>query len=90
MTTTRINVDVDIDDILWNMSDSERQQLVDDLYDDGFVPEQVKAISDREELIQSGGSMDFDAQVYKLIGNSWRLSREDEDLILKIANKLII
>jgi hypothetical protein len=90
MTTTRINVDVDIDDILWNMSDSERQQLVDDLYDDGFVPEQVKAISDREELIQLGGSMDFDAQVYKLIGNSWRLSREDEDLILKIANKLII
>jgi hypothetical protein len=90
MTTTRINVDVDIDDILWNMSDSERQQLVDDLYDDGFVPEQVKAISDREELIQSGGSMDFDTQVYKLIGNSWRLSREDEDLILKIANKLII
>jgi hypothetical protein len=33
--------------------------------------------------------LDFDEQVQKLIGNSWRLSKEDEETILKITNKLI-
>jgi hypothetical protein len=32
---------------------------------------------------------DFDVEVTKLIGNSWRLSKEDEQTILRITNKLI-
>ena len=33
-----VNVDVDIDDILWSLSSYEKQELVDDLYDDGYTP----------------------------------------------------
>jgi hypothetical protein len=32
---------------------------------------------------------DFDAAVGKLIGNAWKLSKEDEETILKIANKIV-
>jgi hypothetical protein len=32
---------------------------------------------------------EFDAQVSKLIGNAWKLTKEDEETILKIANKLV-
>lgn len=34
-------------------------------------------------------SNDFDQDVLKLLGNSWRLSVEDEETIRKIASKII-
>ncbi len=78
-----VNLDVDIDDILSGLSGREKQQLVDELYEDGYVPKQV------EEIIDNDNDSDFDEQVRKLIGNSWRLTKEDEETILKITNKLI-
>jgi hypothetical protein len=84
-----ISVDVDIDDILWDMTSYEKQELVNELYEDGYVPKQVQAIADREDAISSAGPFDFDGQVQKLIGNSWRLSNNDVETILKITNKLV-
>jgi hypothetical protein len=77
-----ISVDVDIEDILWGMSDWEKQQLVDDLFDDGYVAKKDH---------RSGESVDsdWDEAVAKLVGNKWRLSKEDEETILKITNKII-
>ena len=80
-----ISIDVSIDDMLWGMSDYDKQELVDELYDEGFV-----AKSDpRYELDEDGNFNEFDAEVKKLIGNSWRLSKEDEKTILKITSKII-
>ncbi len=84
-----VNLDVDIDDILSGLSGREKQQLVDELYEDGYVPKQVEEIIDKEDSIQTASSLDFDGQVQKLIGNSWRLTKEDEETILRITNKLI-
>ena len=84
-----ISIDVDIEDVLWGMSDYEKQELADELYEDGYVPKQIQSIADRQEAIKSAGQFDFDGQVQKLIGNSWRLSNEDVETILKITNKLI-
>lgn len=77
------SIDIDIDDILWGMSDYEKQNLVDDLYDEGFVPKQLGGV--HPDDVPTG---EFDKEVTKLIGNSWRLTKEDEETILKIANKL--
>jgi hypothetical protein len=79
------SIDIDINDILWGMMDYEKQQLVDDLYDDGYVAKK----DPRYDLDEDGNFGDFDAQVTKLLGNSWRLSKEDEETILKITNKII-
>jgi len=77
-----VNVDVDIDDILWSLSSYEKQELVDDLYDGGYTPTQL-------DKKQSKSDDDWDEAVEKLKGNKWRLSKEDEETILKIANKII-
>lgn len=74
-----ISVDIDIDDIIWGMSTREKQELVDELYDDG-----IKAKNDKRVV-----ETDFDKSVEKLIGNSWRLSSEDEKTILEISSKII-
>jgi hypothetical protein len=78
------SIDIDIDDILYSMSNWEKQELADNLYDDGYIPKQMDVVH-RDEVPVS----DFDAEVTKLIGNSWRLSKEDEQTILRITNKLI-
>lgn len=79
-----ISVDVDIDDVLWGMSSYEKQQLVDDLYEDGYVPKQMGGV--HPDNVPTG---EFDREVSKLIGNSWRLTKEDEETILRIANKIV-
>jgi hypothetical protein len=78
------SIDIDIDDILYSMSNWEKQELADNLYDDGYIPKQMDAVH-RDDVSVS----DFDVEVTKLIGNSWRLSKEDEQIILRITNKLI-
>lgn len=77
------SIDIDIDDILYSMSSYEKQELANELYDDGYCPKQLG--EHPEDRIES----DFDREVSKLIGNSWRLSKEDEETILRIANKII-
>ena len=79
------SIDIDIDDILWGMSDYEKQELVDDLYEDGYV-----AKKDPIKGNDSDSLGDFDLAISKLIGNSWRLTTEDEETILRIANKTIL
>jgi hypothetical protein len=75
-----------MEDIIGCMNSYEKQDLANVLYDDGFVPKQVEHLITVDELHQHS---EFDEQVLKLIGNSWRLSKEDEESILKITNKII-
>ena len=76
------SIDIEIDDIMYSLTSYEKQELVDELYDDGYCPKQVKEVVD-EDLDE------WDEQIKKLKGNKWRLSKEDEETILRITNKLI-
>jgi hypothetical protein len=69
-------IEVDVDDFLSACSNSEIKELVQALKNDGHL--------DEGEL-----DNDFDIAIRKLAGNSWRLSKEDEETILKIANKIV-
>lgn len=77
------SIDIDIDDILYSLSSYEKQELADELYDDGYCPKQIGAHPNDEVRGE------WDDQVIKLIGNSWRLSKEDEATILRITNKIV-
>jgi len=74
--TTPDEIEVDVDDFLSACSSSEIKELVQALKDDGHL--------DEGEL-----NNDFDIALRKLAGNSWRLTKEDEEIILKIANKIV-
>jgi hypothetical protein len=78
------SIDIDIDDILYSLAGYEKQELADELYDDGYVPKQMGGIHPDDVVTN-----DFDKEVSKLLGNSWRLSKEDEAAILRITNKLV-
>ena len=76
------SIDIDIDDIMYGLSRREKQELVDELYEAGYIPKKL----DKE--LELDGS-DWDNEVNKLLGNKFKLSKEDEETILKITNKLI-
>ena len=76
------SIEFDIDDILNGMMGYEKQELADELYDDGYCPKQVKEVMDEE-------NDEWDEQIKKLKGNKWRLSKEDEETILRITNKIV-
>ena len=78
------SIDIEIDDIMYGLDRYEKQQLVDELYDDGYVPKQISGT-----LLDSDEDSDWNVAVNKLKNNQWRLSKEDEETILKITNKLV-
>ena len=79
------SIDIDIDDILYSMMSYEKQELADELYDVGYVPKQISGT-----LLDSDEDSDWNTAVTKLKNNQWRLSKEDEETILKITNKIIV
>lgn len=81
-----LNIDIDIDDILWDLSDREKQELVDDLYDDGYVPKQIGG-----KHSDNGGmnvlELEWAELVEKLSEIRLRITKEDEEIITKILKK---
>ena len=75
------NIDIDIDDILWGMSDREKQELVDDLYEDGYIAKKDDDAKSTDDT--------WNEEVHKLFNSKWRLSKEDEQTILNITKKII-
>ena len=69
-------IEVDVDEFLSACSSSEIKELVQALKDDGHLDE-------------GEDDNDFDIALRKLAGNGWRLTKEDEETILRIANKII-
>ena len=81
-----INVDLDIDDVLSEMNSSEIQKLVDDLYDDGYVPSQMELV--KGDIEGYGVVADlFSEALDRLSTHRLELSKEEEELILKLASK---
>jgi hypothetical protein len=76
-----INIDVDIDDIISNMSSYDKQMMVDELYADGYIAKKDDEAKSTDD--------EWNEQVHKLFNNKWRLSNEDEETILKITKKII-
>jgi hypothetical protein len=82
------SVDLDIDDILWELSKREKQQLVDKLYDDGFTPSQIDTLDLMSEGNDNPMNVMWKEQILKLLSNRHKLTNEDEEIILKISNKI--
>ncbi len=76
-----INIDIDIDDIISNMGSYDKQMMVDELYADGYIAKKDNEARSTDD--------EWNVQVHKLFNNKWRLSKEDEETILRITNKIV-
>lgn len=76
-----ISVDVDIDDILCSMLSRDKQKLAEELYDDGYIQ---KGVAKKEAEFND----DFSGACEKLIGQSWKLTREEEEYVINLSKRL--
>jgi hypothetical protein len=65
----QIDVEVDIDDILWGMSKWEKQDLADSLYNDGIVPKLLQ--KDLDEVIDRQPYTVTDQELSDLLERVW-------------------
>lgn len=76
-----INVNIDLEDIYDDLSKKEKEMLVDWLEQDGVLP--TVAVSSYNGIM----NQDFNDVCSKLAQSYYRMSKEDEETILKIMKK---
>jgi hypothetical protein len=77
-------IDVDIDEVVGSMNSRELQRLMDDLYDDGWVPTQLQAVVDSASISDE----EWNEVIEKLRTGKIFLTIEEEELIKQLAKKL--
>ena len=82
-----INVDVDIDDILWELSSNQKQELVDDLYDEGYIPAEVKEFELFNGSPQTHNETELLDILTKIWGNKRSLTQEDINTLTYLSKK---
>ena len=79
-----ITTDIDVYDILHQLNDQEKQELIDDLYQEDHEPSLM------EELNYNGVQGEkLQEALAKIQKNRSQLSNEDEEMIINLAEKLV-
>lgn len=86
--------DLDIPHIVNRMDRFDRSELFDKLMDEGFISDLCVIDDDRGELKAPDFAEDLyydnresDEALKKLIGNTWKLTKEEEDYIINLAKR---
>ena len=76
----RIDVDIDVDDMLWDMNRHERQEMADKLYDDGIIPSELQDMAD--ELDSRLPETNLEQELSNLLDKIWsnRLFLNNDDI----------
>jgi hypothetical protein len=85
----RVEVDIDVDDIYWDMSRLEKQEMADKLYDDGYVPVELKQDLDKIENRTPNGASEseLDNVLNKIWDNRMFINSNDLEVLIKLAKK---
>jgi len=89
MRSISIDVDIDIDDIVYNMSKYDRKELFKAMKEDGYISDSC-VITEEGEVESSIGidsRDDFDKALVKLFGNGWKLTKEEEEYVIELAKR---
>jgi hypothetical protein len=89
-----MDIDVDVEDVLWSMSRSEKREMLESLLDDmdhKVIMECLKnsnVTSKLPNVVSRESEEDFNMKVMSLINNRYKLSYEEESLIINICGRV--
>jgi hypothetical protein len=89
-----MDIDVDVEDVLWSMSRSEKKEMLESLLDDmdhKVIMECLKNSNVTNKLpnvVSKESDEDFNMKVMSLINNRYKLSYEEESLIINICGRV--
>lgn len=84
-----VSVDIDIDEIYWAMRDRDKEEMYNNLIDDGYGD----SFEEKDEFgFKNSPSnlveWEFQEIIEKIALNRLRLSNEDDEILRQIASKL--
>ena len=85
----RVDIEVDIDDVYWDLSKWEKQELADKLYDDGYVPKALKQDLDEVENKWPSGysEQELSEVLDKIWNNRMFIDSNDLETLKYLAKK---
>lgn len=78
-------VEIEIEEFVDALSNSEKQELIDYLVDENYITSQNKISASKNNLTLQ--QQEFENALENLKQNRLRLSNEEESLIIRIANR---
>ena len=85
------DIDIEAYEYVDNCSKSEIKELIDELIDRGYLPKSVKNMVNDKELKNPGfhpSEAIYESALDRLHGKYTALTQDEEETILKIANRL--
>lgn len=94
-----ISVDIDVDELLWEMRKSEKKEMLEALLsdmNDDDIKDSIKSLDDKKLASifktkkignQNPSEEKFNSNIVSLLGKSWRITNEEERLINEIAKR---
>jgi hypothetical protein len=90
-----ISIDVDIDDVIWGMGTYDRKEFFKRMQEEGYISKscvitkegEVKAASHVERNALAESKDEFNLALQKLFGNGWRVTKEEEEYIIKLSKR---
>jgi|APGre2960657404_1045060.scaffolds.fasta_scaffold46956_2 hypothetical protein len=89
-----MNIDIDVDDVLWSMGRSEKKEMLKSLLDDmdhKVIMECLKNSNLKNKLpnmISNNSDEEFNAKVMSLINNRYKLSPQEELFVTNLCNRV--
>jgi len=89
-----MNIDIDVDDVLWSMGRSEKKEMLKSLLDDmdhKVIMECLKNSNLKNKLpnmISNNSDEEFNAKVMSLINNRYKLSPQEELFVTNLCTRV--
>lgn len=89
MRSINVDVDIDIDDIVYNMSKYDRKELFKAMKEDGYISDScvITEEGEIESSVEVDSTDDFDRALVKLFKNGWKLTKEEEEYVINLSKR---
>jgi hypothetical protein len=81
-----VNIEVDVDDVLYALSHREKIKLANDLFDEGYYQTELERKLNPNPTPSINEQL-FHAEMDKIYNNYLNLTSEEEELIFRIAKR---
>jgi hypothetical protein len=86
-----LQVDIDIHDLLWDLSKRDKQELVDELYDDGYTPTKMDTADIRDMFSLNKDLTYNENELLGILARIWEnksfLNKENLEMLEYFATK---
>ena len=89
-----MNIDIDVDDVLWSMSRFEKREMLSALIDEMDIEDVTRILEEQTDvkvtpnITSKMDDEDFHNKVLGLLNNRFKLTNDEEDFIVELSKRI--